>query len=86
MLVKNNDKVDKLFTSPAGIKPQDYLLDLNCCSQKGLTERFDSTIGGNTVLMPLGGKNQLTPACGMAAKIPSLNGESTTSNAYGVRL
>ena len=85
VLVKNNDKVDKLFTSPAGIKPQDYLLDLNCCSQKGLTERFDSTIGGNTVLMPLGGKNQLTPACGMAAKIPSLNGESTTATlmAYG---
>lgn len=49
---------------------------LNVCSQKGLIERFDSTIGGGTVLMPLGGKYQLTPAEGMAAKIPVLGGES----------
>lgn len=48
--------------------------DLNCCSQKGLVERFDSTIGTNTVLMPFGGKYQLTPAEGMAARIPTLKG------------
>ena len=52
------------------------LRNLNVCSQKGLIEIFDSTIGGGTVLMPLGGKYQLTPAEGMAAKIPVLGGES----------
>lgn len=52
------------------------LRNLNVCSQKGLIERFDSTIGGGTVLMPLGGKYQLTPAEGMVAKIPVLGGES----------
>lgn len=52
------------------------LRNLNVCSQKGLIERFDSTIGGGTVLMPLGGKYQLTPAEGMAAKIPVLGGDS----------
>lgn len=52
------------------------LRNLNVCSQKGLIERFDSTIGGGTVLMPLGGKYQLTPVEGMAAKIPVLGGES----------
>ena len=52
------------------------LRNLNVCSQKGLIERFDSSIGGGTVLMPLGGKYQLTPAEGMAAKIPVLGGES----------
>ncbi|MBI6021828.1 phosphoribosylformylglycinamidine synthase [Clostridium perfringens] len=52
------------------------LRNLNVCSQKGLIERFDSTIGGGTVLMPLGGKYQLTQAEGMAAKIPVLGGES----------
>ena len=61
------------------------LRNLNVCSQKGLIERFDSTIGGGTVLMPLGGKYQLTPAEGMAAKIPVLGGESkdTSLMTYG---
>jgi phosphoribosylformylglycinamidine synthase len=54
------------------------LLRLNVCSQKGLIEMFDSTVGAGTVLMPLGGKNQLTPAEGMAAKIPVANGETRT--------
>lgn len=54
----------------------DNLKKLNVCSKKGLIERFDSTIGCNTVLMPLGGKYQKTPAEGMAAKIPVQNGES----------
>lgn len=48
--------------------------DLNCCSQKGLVERFDSTIGAGTVLMPFGGKYQLTPIEAMCARIPTLNG------------
>ena len=55
------------------------LESLNVCSQKGLVQRFDSTIGANTVLMPLGGKNQLTPAEGMAAKVPVENGETKTA-------
>lgn len=61
------------------------LQDLNVCSQKGLVERFDSTIGAGSVLMPFGGKYQTTPAEGMVAKIPLLTGETTTASAmaYG---
>lgn len=47
-------------------------------SQKGLVERFDSTIGASTVLMPFGGKYQLSPAEGMAAKLPVLEGDTET--------
>ena len=43
--------------------------DLNICSKRGLSERFDSTIGAGTVLMPFGGKNQLTPIQAMAHKV-----------------
>jgi len=50
----------------------DTLSDLNAASQKGLVERFDSTVGGNTVLLPFGGKYQHTPVEAMAAKIPLL--------------
>ncbi len=56
------------------------LRGLNVCLQKGLVERFDSTIGAATVLMPFGGKNQLTPAEGMVAKIPC-DGETSTATA-----
>ena len=55
------------------------LTDLNVCSQKGLVEKFDSSIGAGTVLMPFGGKYQATPTQGMVAKIPVLNGETNTS-------
>ena len=51
--------------------------DLNVASNKGLSERFDSTIGAATVLMPFGGKTQLTPSMAMVAKLPVL-GETTT--------
>ena len=51
--------------------------DLNVCSKKGLSERFDSTIGAATVLMPFGGSYQLTPQMAMAAKLP-VDGETTT--------
>lgn len=54
------------------------LRDLNVCSQKGLVERFDSTIGAGTVLMPFGGKYQDTPAEGMVAKLPVLSGDTST--------
>ena len=61
------------------------LTELNVASQKGLVERFDSTIGSGTVMMPFGGKYALTPAEGMVAKIPVLNGESkdATLMSYG---
>ena len=51
--------------------------DLNVASKKGLSERFDSTIGAATVLMPFGGRNQLTPTMAMVAKLP-VPGETTT--------
>lgn len=54
------------------------LRQLNVCSQKGLGECFDSTIGAGTVLMPFGGKYQATPAEGMAAKVPVPEGETNT--------
>ena len=53
------------------------LMDLNVCSQKGLVERFDSTIGAGTVLLPFGGIYQATPAEGMVAKLPLLHGETS---------
>ncbi len=55
------------------------LSDLNVCSQKGLCEKFDSTIGAGTVLMPFAGKYQLTPADGMVAKVPVLEGETNSA-------
>jgi len=60
-----------------------HLTDLNICSQKGLVERFDSTIGANTVLMPFGGAYQLTPTQAMVAKIPVLNGTTNTASVMG---
>ncbi len=59
--------------------------DLNVCGKKGLAERFDSTIGAATVLMPFGGRLQLTPAQTMAAKLPVLKGETDDCSgmAYG---
>ncbi|MBO4866561.1 MAG: phosphoribosylformylglycinamidine synthase [Ruminococcus sp.] len=57
--------------------------NLNICSQKGLVERFDSTIGAGTVLMPYGGKYQNTPTQAMACKLPVLNGETTTASIMG---
>lgn len=84
VLVKDN--VDISSIDEGSIKKvTQHLADLNCCSQKGLTERFDSTIGASTVLMPLGGKYQLSPAVGMACKLPVTKGETTTTTlmAYG---
>ena len=57
--------------------------NLNIASQKGLVERFDSTIGAGTVLMPYGGKYQNTPTQAMAAKLPVLKGETTTASIMG---
>ncbi|MHC1721952.1 MAG: phosphoribosylformylglycinamidine synthase [Aminipila sp.] len=78
VLVKENTSISDMDNEMIKEAAQ-YLADLNCCSQKGLIERFDSTIGASTVLMPLGGKYQLSPAAGMACKLPVTKGETTTS-------
>ncbi|MCI8469751.1 MAG: phosphoribosylformylglycinamidine synthase, partial [Eggerthellaceae bacterium] len=74
------------WTSPAawgapgdglGARLEAVLTDLNVASNKGLAERFDSTIGAATVLMPFGGARQLTPSMAMVAKMP-VDGETTT--------
>lgn len=80
------DNVDSLTIDESRVeKITQNLAELNCCSQKGLIERFDSTIGASTVLMPLGGKYQLSPAAGMACKLPVTKGETSTATlmAYG---
>ena len=58
-------------------KMKNMVGDLNVCSKKGLSERFDSTIGAATVLMPFGGACQLTPQNAMVAKLP-VDGETST--------
>ena len=79
----NSNGAEKHITAEVE-KPQDYNVtvsggftenykaladDLNICSKRGLSEQFDSTIGAGTVLMPFGGKNQLTPIQAMVQKI-----------------
>lgn len=61
------------------------LADLNVCSQKGLVERFDGSIGAGSVYMPFGGKYQLTETQSMVAKLPVMKGKSDTVTmmAYG---
>ena len=68
------------ISSPKKFSWLENLRGLNICLQKGLVERFDSTIGAATILMPFGGKNQLTPAEGMVAKI-HCEGETSTATA-----
>ena len=62
------------------------LSDLNVCSQKGLVEMFDSSIGAASVYMPYGGKRQLTPVQTMVAKLPVLSGkcDTVTMMSYGI--
>lgn len=67
-------------TADSAERWKNMISDLNVCSQKGLVERFDSTIGAGTVLMPYGGKYQNTPTQAMAAKIPVLTGETNTAS------
>jgi phosphoribosylformylglycinamidine synthase len=55
--------------------------DLNSCSQRGLTEKFDCTIGAATVLLPYGGSRRRTPSDAMVAKFPVLGGETRTASA-----
>ena len=74
------------FTAPEVMDVAKTWLDtmgtLNIASEQGLAERFDSTIGARTVLMPFGGKYQKTPVEGMVAKIPVMNGKTTTASIF----
>ena len=56
------------------------LAQLNTTSQQGLGDMFDSTVGGNTVLLPFSGQHQKTPVQGMVAKLPVLHGNTTTTS------
>jgi phosphoribosylformylglycinamidine synthase len=76
-------KADNYFESveePKDVKKAwlDTLSDLNVCSQKGLVEMFDSSIGAGTVTMPYGGKYQMTPTQTMIAKLPVMKGKTDT--------
>ena len=80
--VKNNDvyvsKKDLTALSKALYSSlREMAADLKTASQRGLVERFDATIGAGSVLMPFGGKKQLTPTQAMAAVLPVLPGEHT---------
>ena len=89
------DNYFRQYAVPAveeAVKTGDYkkawtalLADLNVCSQKGLVEMFDSSIGAGSVLMPYGGKYQLTETQAMVAKLPVLKGktDTVTMMAYG---
>ena len=81
VLVKEPQNKPEKIKNDSDLKKQwlDNLQNLNVACQKGLVERFDSTIGAGTVLMPYGGKKQLTPPEAMAAKVPVLEGETTTA-------
>ena len=84
---KEDNYFDKYAVPEVGAKLQDgdikgawltLLNDLNVCSQKGLVEMFDSSIGAGSVLMPYGGKYQLTETQAMIAKLPVLKGKTDT--------
>ena len=69
--------VEEPVTEDVYEKWEKMVSDLNVCSQRGLVERFDSTIGAGSVVMPYGGKRQLTPTQSMAAVLPVLPGQET---------
>ncbi|MBR6222895.1 MAG: phosphoribosylformylglycinamidine synthase [Lachnospiraceae bacterium] len=79
-LPDENKKYFEDIKEPSDVKKAwlDTLSDLNVCSQKGLVEMFDSSIGAATVLMPYGGKYQLSPIQTMVAKLPVLKGKTDT--------
>ena len=79
--IENADTASLYLTKPFNdltSKWFETIGDLNVCSQKGLGDRFDSTIGAATVLLPFGGVRQATPIQAMAAKLPVLNGSTST--------
>ena len=96
--VESPSKADNYFCKAANKKVEaalanndiktaviESVADLNTCSQKGLVEMFDSSIGAGTVLMPYGGANQLTEIQTMVAKVPVMKGKSdaVTMMSYG---
>lgn len=98
VLVDIPAKEDSFFAKPALAKVNedlaagdvkaawlDTLRDLNVCSQKGLVEMFDASIGAGSVFMPYGGRYQLTETQSMVAKLPVLHGktDTVTMMAYG---
>ena len=83
VIVGTDSKADSYFeekTDVADVKAAwlKDLADLNVCSQKGLVEMFDASIGAGSVFMPFGGKYQLTPTQSMVAKLPVLKGKTDT--------
>ncbi|MCR4707344.1 MAG: phosphoribosylformylglycinamidine synthase [Clostridiales bacterium] len=66
------------LVEPLQRRMEDLMGSLACCSRQGLAERFDSTIGAGTVLLPFGGKRMLSPSQTMVAKLPLLSGETET--------
>ena len=69
VLVEKPQSFDKIIPADFGGGLRDLAQDLNVCSRQGLSERFDSTIGAGTVLMPFGGRDQRTPVQAMVQKI-----------------
>ncbi len=84
-VLEKSNKIEKSNVSSQESSIFEILSDINCCSKRGLIENFDSTIGAGTVVMPLGGENQLTPAIGMVAKLPLISGktDNVTIMTYG---
>lgn len=77
----HTEKQQKFSRKPTGDfakSYQDLCTDLNVCSKRGLSERFDSTIGAGTVLMPFGGKTQTTPIQAMVQKVSVEHGDTDT--------
>ncbi len=74
----DDDVTVKLLEKSAESALKERLSRLDVCSRKGMGEVFDSTIGAASVLMPFGGKNQLTPAAVMASKPPVGSGYTST--------
>lgn len=77
---REGNVLERPAQAPADVKKQwlDVLADLNTCSQKGLVEMFDGSIGAGSVFMPHGGKYQTTETQAMVAKVPVLNGKTNT--------
>ena len=83
VIVGTASKADSYFEEKADVADVKVawlkdLADLNVCSQKGLVEMFDASIGAGSVFMPFGGKYQLTPTQSMVAKLPVLKGKTDT--------
>ena len=81
-----SEDLPKFLNNKDGVEDlEKYLSDLNITSKKNMIELFDSSVGASTVLQPLGGKKQNTPAQVMAALIPTDDGESRTASvmSYG---